>query len=285
MEAQLLADYACVTGEEAHWHPEEQRLYWLDNETGRMFRYDPASGQHEQFYHGEIVGSFTFQEDGALLLFMARGAVKIWREGALRTVIDEIPEERDSRFNAAVADPMGRVFCGTMPSAAHPSRLYRLDPDRTITRVLEGITEANQMGFSPDLRRFYLTDTHQHQVYQFDYDLDNGAIRNQRSFVRIPEGEGIPDGLTVDAEGSIWSTLWGGGYIVRHLPDGREQGRYSLPVPKVSSMAFGGRDYEDAYVTTAGGNKKQENGAEAGALFLLRPGVRGRPEHRSRIRC
>src|SRR5579862_5535387 len=119
MKAELIVDYACVTGEEAHWHPGEQRLYWLDNETGRMFRYEPASGQHEEFYHGEIVGAFTFQDDDSLLLFMKRGAVKIWRAGKLTPLIEAIPEESDSRFNAAIADPVGRVFCGTMPSQSH----------------------------------------------------------------------------------------------------------------------------------------------------------------------
>ena len=98
----------------------ERRLYWTDIPTGRMFRYAPATGRHEQFYQGDVVGGFTIQADGSLLLFMAKGAVKNWRGGELRTIIDEIPEERDSRFNDVIADPCGRVFCGTMSSSAHP---------------------------------------------------------------------------------------------------------------------------------------------------------------------
>jgi sugar lactone lactonase YvrE len=249
-----------------------------------MFRYDPETRQHEQFYHGEIVGSFTFQVDGSLLLFMQHGAVKIWRDGKLTPLIDELPEERDSRFNAAIADPAGRVFGATMPTPAHASRLYRLDTDGSITCLLDGIREANQMGFSLDHRRFYLTDTHQQEVYQFDYEPESGALRNQRRFIRVPEAEGSPDGLTVDVEGCVWSTLWGGGGIVRHAPDGRELSRVRLPAPKVSSMAFGGPDYQDAFVTTAGGNRKGEDGPGAGALFLIRPGARGQPELPSRVR-
>jgi len=113
-----------------------------------------------------------------------------------------------------------------------------------------------------------------------------GALASDRAAALLAgQCEGNPDGLTVDAEGGIWSTLWGGNCIVRHAPDGREQGRYSLPVPKVSSMAFAGPDYFDVFITTAGGNKKAEDGREAGALFLLRPGVRGLPAFRSRVRC
>ena len=123
MEPELIADTRCVTGEGPLWHPSERRVYWVDIPTGRMFRYDPATAQHEQCYQGEVVGGFTIQADGALLLFMARGAVKIWREGTLTEVVQEIPEERDTRFNDVIADPAGRVFCGTMSAEARPTKI------------------------------------------------------------------------------------------------------------------------------------------------------------------
>src|SRR5437868_4862932 len=105
MKPELIADYKCEVGEGPLWHPLEKRVYWTDIPTGRMFRYDPASGKHEQFYKGEVVGGFTIQEDGALLLFMARGAIALWRDGKLSYLIKEIPEERKSRFNDVIADP------------------------------------------------------------------------------------------------------------------------------------------------------------------------------------
>ena len=129
MEPELIADYQCKVGEGPLWHPLEKRLYWTDIETGRMFRYDPASRKHEQFYSGEVVGGFTIQADGALLLFMARGAIALWRDGKLSYVVKEIPEERKSRFNDVIADPAGRVFCGTMSTKERSGRLYRLNTD------------------------------------------------------------------------------------------------------------------------------------------------------------
>lgn len=286
MNVEPVAEYACVVGEGPLWHPDEQRLYWTDIDTGRLFRYHAESGQHEQIYEGEKVGGFTLQTDGGLLLFMARGAIKIWRDGALTTVVDEIPGERESRFNDVIADPSGRVFCGTMPTKDKKARLYRLDIDGSLQVVLDGVGLSNGMGFTPDGQHMYFTDSTAKSICLFDYDRATGAITNQRPFVQTPDDEGVPDGMTVDAQGYVWSARWGGSYIVRYAPDGTEERRISLPVPKVSCPVFGGAEYSDIYVTTAGGDKKETDGPQAGALFrvdLSIEGIRGVPEFRSRI--
>ena len=283
MTPELIADYECVVGEGPMWHPLEKRLYWGDILTGRLFRYDPASGTHEQIYSGDVVGGFTVQADGALLLFGEKGAIRIWRDGVLTTVVDEIPEDRDTRFNDVIADPEGRVFCGTMPVNGRPASLYRLDPDGTLTKVLDDVGLSNGMGFTPDLRQMYYSDTAKMTISLFDYDRATGALSNQRIFAKVPPGEGAPDGMTVDAEGNVWSARWGGGVLVRYAPDGRIVDRIAFPALKVSSAMFGGDDCGDLYVTTAGGNQKATDGPGAGALFRLRPGVKGRPEFLSRV--
>jgi D-xylono/L-arabinono-1,4-lactonase len=286
---ELIADYACVTGEGPLWHPDEQRVYWVDIPKGRLFRYTPATGEHEQCFESqEALGGFTIQEDGALLLFMARGAVKLWRGGEARadattTVIDEIPDEGATRFNDVIADPEGRVFCGTMPTQSRLGRLYRLDPDRTLTKLLDGIGVSNGLGFTPDLKSLYYTDSPTRNIYIFDYDRATGDLSNRRVFVQTPDGEGVPDGLTVDADGYVWSGRWDGGVLVRYTPDGAEERRIAFPARKVSSVTFGGPDYTDIYVTTAGGDQKAREGDGAGALFRLRLGIQGKAEFRSRI--
>lgn len=280
---ELIADYQCITGENPLWHPDEGRLYWVDIPTGRLFRYDPRTAHHEQCLEGEPIGGFTIQADGALLLFMARGAVRIWREGFVKTILEEIPEERATRFNDVIADPEGRVFCGTMPTPERLGRLYRLDPDGHLTLLLEDIGCSNGLGFTPDRKGLYYTDSRRHVIYLFDYDQATGAISNQRIFVRTPEGEGVLDGLTVDAEGYVWSARWDGSALYRYAPDGREVLRIPFPAKKVSCPTFGGEDYGDLYVTTAGGRNKADEGPGAGALFRLRLGVKGVPEFRSRI--
>ncbi|MEX1021309.1 MAG: SMP-30/gluconolactonase/LRE family protein [Litorilinea sp.] len=284
MKLELIADYACVTGEGPLWHPAEERLYWADIPQGRMFRYDPKRGEHEQFYSGDVVGGFTIQDDGALLLFMARGAVKILRDGQLTTILEEIDGEQDSRFNDVFADVGGRVFCGTMPAGDRLGTLYRLDPDRTLTRVVEEVNISNGMGLTPDRTGLYYSVSLDKKIYYFDYDQATGELSNRRVFVDLSDEPGIPDGMTVDAEGYVWSARWDGWCLMRYAPDGTEAMCVDMPTKKISSVIFGGPDYKDMYITTAGGHDRAENGDTAGALYRLRLGIQGVPEYHSQIR-
>ena len=284
IEPELIADYACQVGENPLRHAVEQRLYWIDIPTGGIFRYDPASGRHEQCWSGAPIGGFTIQRDGSLLLFMAGGAVKIWQNGYLTSVIDEIPDELTGRFNDVIADPAGRVFCGTAPAQPLRSRLYRLDTNGTYVKLLDGLEFANGMGFTPDYSAMYLSDSAGRKIYRFDYEQATGAITNQRVFLDVQTG-GFPDGMTVDANGYIWSARWDGSCLVRYTPDGVEDHRIAFPVKKVSSVVFGGADYRDMYITTAGGNNKPDEGKLAGGLFRLRLNIQGRPEHLSNVQA
>lgn len=283
MPPTAVADYAAHTGEGCLWHPDEERLYWLDIPRGRLFRHDPSAGRSELFELGAAAGGFTVQENGELLLFMARGAIRSWRDGRYTgCVLGEIAAERDNRFNDVIADPEGRVFCGVMSTPARRGRLYRLDPDGALEVVAEDLGTSNGMGFSPDLRTFYHTDTRAGAIYAYDYDRATGAIGGRRSFIG-PQPQGRPDGMTVDAEGCVWSARWDGGCLLRFDRQGRPTDRIEIPARKVSCVTFGGPECRDLYVTTAGGQDKAAEGWGAGALFRLRAGVCGRPEFRSRI--
>lgn len=279
----ILVDYQCHNAEGPLWHPIEQRLYWTDIPTGRLFRYDYATHTHEQIYSGDSVGGFTIQEDGSLLLFKARGAIERWQEGKITTIIPEIHDERETRFNDVIADPAGRVFCGTMPTPNRGGRLYRLDTDGSLTKILDGISVPNGMGFTSERTQLYFTESDKRQIYLFDYDQKSGTLSNQRVHITTPAGEGVPDGLAVDAEGYIWSARWGGGHLFRYAPDGTEVKRIPFPAKNVTSVTFGGPDYTDIYVTTAGGNDRGEEGSGAGAVFHLNQGIQGVPAFLSKI--
>ncbi|MCH8826473.1 MAG: SMP-30/gluconolactonase/LRE family protein [Chloroflexi bacterium] len=284
MQPELIADYQCKVGEGPMWHPLEKCVYWVDIPTGRMFRYDPATQDHRLFFEGPHIGGFTVQADGALLLFLEKGAIAILRNGALQYILDEIPAERETRFNDVIADPAGRVFCGTMPAPDHPSSLYRLDTDGSIRQVLGDIGISNGMGFTPDEKQMYYTDSPTHNIYLFDYEAKTGELSNQRVFVSTGDNDGIPDGMTVDAEGFVWSARWDGSSLVRYAPDGSQDRRVWFPARKVSSVVFGGEDMTDMYVTTAGGEDKDGEGPGAGGLYRINLGIKGRPEYLSRVR-
>ncbi len=283
MHPQLLVDCQCQNAEGPLWHSLEQRLYWTDIPAGRMFRYDPKTETHEQIYSGESVGGFTIQEDGSLLLFKARGAIERWQDGKTTTLIEELPEERETRFNDVIADPVGRVFCGTMPAPDRPARLYRLDLDGSLTLVLEEVGLSNGMAFSGDRQQLYHTDSPACEIALFDYDEQDGSLSNRQVKIRTPKENGVPDGMTLDAEGYIWSARWDGGHLFRFAPDGTEVLRIPFPAKQVTSVTFGGPEYSDMFVTTAGADNRAENGEGAGAVFHLQPGVQGIPEFFSKI--
>jgi D-xylonolactonase len=283
-----IADTVCTIGEGPFWHSDEGVLYWCDIPEGVLYRYSADEG-YEQVHDGELIGGFTAQGDGSLLLFQEGGRIRSWRNGQTEIVLDGIPAERDGRFNDVIADPRGRVFAGTVITDDHLGRLYRIDRDGSYHRVVEGLDLPNGLGFSPGLKTFYLTDSgestdmHSGRIYQFDYDLETGTIGEKRLLVDVSDEKGIPDGLTVDSEGHLWSARWNSHCLVRYTPEGEEVERIDLPAKKVSSVIFGGSDYQELFVTTACPTSREEEGDGAGAVFRISLDRQGREEFRSSI--
>ena len=284
---ELIADERCDTTEGPLWHTELQVLFWLDIPAGRLYQYDPATNRHTMRYQADgPIGGFTIQDDGQLLLFGDRGRIWTWDpdSGHERVVIEEIPAERGTRFNDVIADPEGRVFAGTMPEGDRGGRLYRLDSDRSLTVVLEDAGVSNGMDFTLALDALYHTNSTKREISRYRYDRESGGIALDAVVVRVPDGEGVPDGMTVDENGDIWSARWDGGALYHYAPDGALLGSKAFPARKVSSIAFGGPAFADAYVTLAGGTDRENEGTGAGALFRTTLGVAGRAPFRSRVR-
>ncbi|MFB6201778.1 MAG: SMP-30/gluconolactonase/LRE family protein [Halorhabdus sp.] len=280
-----VADTRNQTGEGPLWHPDEQRLYWLDIPRGQLFAYDPDTDDHDVIYetNGDPIGGFTIEADGSLLLFSHRTVERLVPGEASTTVVTEI--QVDTRFNDVIADPGGRVFCGTMPGEGSLGDLYRIDTDGQATVVVPGVNIPNGMGFSRDRERFYFTETEERRIDRYDYDPATGTISNRNLFHEVPTGEGVPDGLTVDDEDHVWSARWNGGRIVRYTPDGEVSTEIDIPARKVSSITFGGPEYDALYVTTAlADSDRSSEGDGAGALFRVSNlDVSGVPEYRSSV--
>jgi sugar lactone lactonase YvrE len=131
----------------------------------------------------------------------------------------------------------------------------------------------------------YLVDSRRQQIDIFDFCIDDGSLLNRRCLAKIPPDEGLPDGLTVDANGGIWVALFGAGRLRRYTPAGIVEREIELPVTLVTSMAFGGADLGDLYITTASHRLTPDEAktqVHAGSVFVCRPGVAGQPANRFR---
>jgi D-xylonolactonase len=278
---QAVANYHCVVGENPLWNPDDERLYWVDIDTGRLFRADHRTLEHECFYQGPVIGGFTLQADGALLLFEADRVATLAPSGERRVLLEDVDPDM-ARFNDVIADPEGRVFAGTIGKTTSSGGLYRVDLDGTVTCLLKETGIANGMAFTADARHFYWTDSTARRIYRFPYDRETGLLGERQLFHQATAPNDSPDGLTVDEHDRVFSARWGGFCVLRLGIDGEVAERIALPVERVSSVAFGGPELDTLYVTTAVG--APGGTGDDGTLYRLRIGARGRAEFRSRIR-
>jgi sugar lactone lactonase YvrE len=284
----LVAPTRCEIGENPLWHPNAGLLFFLDIAAGDVHAFNPATGECWLFSHGPITGGMTLQQDGNLLLFQDSRISVLGLDGIQREAADNLCPGNE-RFNDVIADPEGRVYAGAMGGNG---RLLRFDPDGTVIELLDGLGIPNGMGFAPDGRHMYFTDSIPRHIYVFDYDRATGKLTNRRIFAEVPWEEGVPDGMTVDAEGFVWGAVWFGGRVKRYAPDGSVEREVLFPVSQTSAIAFGGPDYSDAFVTTAGTSAADSlmppgygtNKPRGGGLYSFRvEGVRGSALFRSRL--
>lgn len=285
-EPVVQVDLPCETGEGPLWDDRTETLTWNDIPAGTLYRYSPTSGTNDVIYqHPDAIGGHTLQEDGSLVVFAADGQILIVRDGDATVIVEQIPAVVGSRFNDVGADPAGRVFCGTMPLGDSPAHLYRLETNGGLDLVWDDLGLSNGIGFSPDERTMYLSDSNRRVVFRADYDRDTGALTNREVLIRLDDAQAVPDGMTVDANGDLWVAVWDGNCVLHYSVAGELLEKLMLPVRKVSSIAFGRPDFSTAFITTAGGHlRDQGDGALAGSLFAADlPGVIGKPEYRSTI--
>ncbi len=269
----------CILGENPLWDDREGCLYWTDIDGGTLHRYRNA--RHEVIYSGEKVGGFTLQEDGSLLLFRVSSVARLpvdKRMGGEAETLIEVEEEGVERFNDVIATPTGDVFAGTVGSAETTGGVYRVYGNGILEKLWDGTRIANGMGFSPDLKFFYWTDSTARHVYRFTYDETTSKLTGRDLIYEASAAEGTPDGMAMAEDGTFFSARYGGGALVHHAADGRVLSKIVVDAENVTSAAFGGPELETLYVTTARGG-----GAGAGSVFEHHAGVRGRRGFRSRI--
>ena len=256
----LLADQSLQCGEGPLWDGPAKRIFWTDSSGDEIFYSDSNHSPFQLYSKGIHAASLALHREGGLMLCGKEGFYHLSGEGKLRMVSDNCEGIAVNHINDIIADPMGRVFGGQeVFSEDHeyqPGYLFRVDAHRQVKIVEEGLHLSNGMGFSPSADRFYLTDTIARHIYEYDYDLATGDISNKKILITLSQDDGLPDGLSIDAEGFIWVARWFGNGLSRYDPDGKLERKIELPVAQVSSLTFGGADYNEIFVTTAAVNWK-----------------------------
>lgn len=273
-----------ILGEGPSWDASAGVLYWVDIKRPAIFRFDPQRGQTGHWPMPKPVGCAAPALSNRLIFADTDGV------GFLNLDSGEIsriaaPESNlpQNRFNDGKTDRAGRMWAGTMEDACVQASgsLYRVDRDLSVHRMDTGFICSNGLGWSPDNRTMYFTDSMVHTIWAYEFDFASGALGKRRVFAKFPEGNGVPDGLTVDSEGFVWSAIWDGWRVVRFAPDGSIDCEIRMPVQRPSSCMFGGADLKTLYVTSACvelGWPSLKNGPLAGSLFAIRTEVAGLPE-------
>ena len=269
-------------GEGPLWNPLEQALYWVDIEGHCFHCYFPDTGAHESYSVGQPIGCLAFRSSGDLVMAV-RDGIGFWDFTSKEFKLVVNPEEgrENARFNDGKVDKQGRFWSGTI-GEDQGSSLFRFDPDGAINTMETGILISNGIGWSPDDKTMYYTDSPLRVVYAYDFDSESGSIRNRRAFIQVPAEHGLPDGLTVDQEGFVWSAHWDGWRITRYDPEGKVERVIPLPVQRPTSCTFGGAELNQLYITSARTGLHEVDRREqplAGNLLRIQTEITGQVEN------
>ena len=275
MRAEQVTGPVAYHGEGPVWSQQWGGLRWVDMLAGDILSLDGDGNLHRR-HVGTVAAAVRPRAGGGAVIAVERGFALEDPDGAL-TTLDPVWGEDRVRMNEGGCDPDGRFWCGSMAYDERPggAALYRLDPDGSVHRVLDGVTISNGLDWSPDGTLAYYDDTATGRIDVFDYETATG-LTGRRPFVELTENE-RPDGLTVDSEGGVWVALNGSGVVRRYRSDGVLDGVVELPTAQVTACTFGGHDLDQLFITTSREGMAAGEDPLAGSLFRADVGVRGLP--------
>ena len=290
MTAELIVDARNTVGECPVWVPEENALYWVDIPNGGLQRWSAASGHIAAWKAPQMLACIARTTAGNWVAGMETGFFQLTphNDGSLDTTpLASIEHPRaDMRLNDGRCDRQGRFWAGSMVLNmglnAPEGRLYRYSAGQSgaIEAQLDGFIVPNGLGFSPDGKTMYLSDSHPdvQLIWAFDYDTASGTPSNRRVFVDMNHYSGRPDGAAVDADGCYWICANDAGLIHRFTPDGRLDYSLAVPVKKPTMCAFGGSRMDTLFVASIRPGDDHDPQSLAGGVFALNTGVKGMPE-------
>lgn len=283
MNIEIVAATHCACGENPLWDERRGLLLWCDIPSGEIFAFDPKTNSHRLVANiGRECGAFTLEDSGDLLLLFSgdagildveSGEVKPLKNGFLTNT---------ERFNDCIAAPDGTVFAGTVDwSQKTRGGLFHLHSGFENHRITGDSACSNGLGWTPDGRGLYWADSTSRKTWLFDFDAQTGELSNQKLWLHTPEK--TPDGLTTDENGGVWLAFFDGPFVRHYDANANMIEQIDFPTKSVTSCIFGGENLDELYVTTAGGKRDDASDNPSGALFRMKPGVRGMREFRSKL--
>ncbi len=271
-------------GEGPIWNTREQKLYWVDIFAKNIHCMDYATEKHQQWTMPSDVGCIGFKESGGLIAALIDGIYSLdTTTGQVSTLAELIVGRDDIRFNDGSVDPGGRFWAGTMDLTENEGKgaLYRYDADGSVHLMTEGLVVSNGIGFSPDKKTLYHSDSGTGKISQYDFDLETGTISHHQLFVEIPTEAGVCDGMCVDSEGFLWVAHWNGWRITRFNPDGQIDKIIKMPVARPTSCCFGGPELNKLFISSARFELTAEElnqQPNAGNIFVIDVDIKGQAE-------
>ncbi|MFJ8584578.1 SMP-30/gluconolactonase/LRE family protein [Streptomyces sp. NPDC093595] len=238
-------------GEGPTWDAARGRLVWVDILGARVHTYDPSSGRRTVMATEQHIGAAKPRAAGGLVVNLRDGIGLYDTDGTFRWLLRNPVSGR--RGNDAAVAPDGSLWAGTMryDEARGGGTLTRIAPDGSAAPVFPDVSVSNGTAWSPDGTRMYYIDSPTRRIDVCRVDPDGHRVLDRRPLAAVEPAAGLPDGLTVDADGCVWVALWDGGRIHRYTPDGELDRTVELPVRRPTSCAFGGPGLRDLYITTA----------------------------------
>jgi sugar lactone lactonase YvrE len=292
----VIADYGDLCGESPIWNASYSRLYWTDCVDQKFYAYDWRTKTHRLVKEGLEINGCAVSQSGDFVITNNSG-IWLWDGVGVPRLVAAQADGSACQMNDCIADPRGRLLAGSVfynPSEEYPlGKLICVDTDGSARIIDEGFHLANGLGFSPDHKILYFTDSVARTIFAYDYDVTCGSVRNRRIFARVAATRGIPDGLTVDGEGFVWSAEWYGSCVVRYDPNGNVERRIDTPAKQTSSLAFGGPELTDIFITSAAKSEPMpimpplydpKSGYFGGKLYHINLGIRGKAEFLVNIR-
>ena len=290
-KVELLDNCNNSLGEGITYSSSNNNLYWLDiGNISKLYSLDLSSNKKEIFELPEIVTATSIKSQNELILATTNG-LKLFNtfNKKFESVVNIESQQSLTRSNDGASDALGRFWFGTMqnnfdkngngiPIKENIGKLYKVDTNKKISVIEEGLGIPNTFVWSPDNKNFYFTDTLNGTILSYNFELESGELSNKKNFATFDRGH--PDGSTIDTDGCVWNCRWGGSCIVRFTPSGKVDQIIEMPVQNITNCVFGGKDMKTLFVTTA--SNEDKNNLD-GSLFSINLNYQGLEDNKSKL--